>query len=230
MSEPVEDEIDRLASALRADATGRSKSAARTRAEVVRRSRAASRSSRGAQLAAAAALIVVVLGGPTAWAWWTGRVSSSVQPSAVETPTSPASPLGDERPTAPAVTVRDEEVVSVPAVEPETRSVETPRVEAPAPSRPAIDPRERETYGEAHALHFDDHDPRRALDAWDRYLATYPRGRFALEARYNRALCLVRIGRSDEARAALAPFADGEPGAYRQREASHLLEAMTVAP
>jgi hypothetical protein len=59
--------------------------------------------------------------------------------------------------------------------------------------------------------------------AWDAYLAAYPHGRFELEARYNRATTLLRIGRDDEARAALLPFAKG---AYRAREARLLLEAL----
>jgi hypothetical protein len=36
---------------------------------------------------------------------------------------------------------------------------------------------------------------------------------------------LVRLGRRDEARAALTPFASGELGGYRQAEARELLTA-----
>jgi len=36
----------------------------------------------------------------------------------------------------------------------------------------------------------------------------------------------LRLGRTDEAKAALRPFADGTFGGYRQREAAQLLEAM----
>jgi hypothetical protein len=65
----------------------------------------------------------------------------------------------------------------------------------------------------------------RRLAAWDAYLATYPRGRFALEARHNRALSLFRLGRTVGGRAALAPFADGSLGGYREREARELDDA-----
>jgi hypothetical protein len=85
---------------------------------------------------------------------------------------------------------------------------------------------ELELYREAHRMHFTQQNPRAALAAWDAYLAKSPRGKFALEARYNRALCLVRLERTAEARAALEPFARGAFGAYRKREASELLDAL----
>src|SRR5262245_39854214 len=73
---------------------------------------------------------------------------------------------------------------------------------------------ELELYRTAHRAHFAEHNSRAALAAWDAYLAKAPRGKFALEARYNRALCLVRLDRKAEARAALEPFARGAFGAY----------------
>jgi TolA-binding protein len=79
-------------------------------------------------------------------------------------------------------------------------------------------------YRVAHAAHFVDHDPARALVAWDDYLRAAPNGAFAPEARYNRALSLVRLGRSKEARIALEPFASGAYGGYRKAEASALLQ------
>jgi hypothetical protein len=82
-------------------------------------------------------------------------------------------------------------------------------------------------YARAHDLHFRGHDPVRALAAWDRYLAAAPgdvRAGLVLEARYNRAICLLRLGRRDEARAALRPFAAGAWGEYRRNEARALLE------
>ena len=47
-----------------------------------------------------------------------------------------------------------------------------------------------------------------------------------LEARYNRALCLVRLGRAAEARAALQPFADGTLAHYRADEARALVQSL----
>jgi len=79
-------------------------------------------------------------------------------------------------------------------------------------------------YRTAHTAHFVDRDPARALMAWDAYLSAAPNGAFAPEARYNRALSLVRLGRRSDARSALAPFANGVYGGYRKAEARALLE------
>jgi hypothetical protein len=94
---------------------------------------------------------------------------------------------------------------------------------APLTPQEAADPT-LALYRVAHTAHFVDHDPARALQAWDAYLAAAPNGAFAPEAHYNRALSLVRLGRNSEARSALEPFANGSYGGYRQAEASALLE------
>lgn len=80
-------------------------------------------------------------------------------------------------------------------------------------------------YREAHDLHFRGGNPGAAVGAWERYLAAAPRGRFAPEARYNRAIALLRAGRRAEGLAALRPFASGAHGAYRRDEARQILEA-----
>jgi hypothetical protein len=100
-------------------------------------------------------------------------------------------------------------------------SVATGKAAAAPPPLSAPD-QAHELYRAAHRAHFTDHDCDRALTGWDAYLAASPRGPLALEARYNRALCLVRLGRAAEARRALRPFAT-VPGGYRQKEASSLL-------
>ena len=108
---------------------------------------------------------------------------------------------------------------------------------SPAENRPAMRPQKRAPfstspldgealYEAAHHAHFVARNPMLALSAWERYLKDAPRGRFALEARYNRALCLVRLGRADEAIAALAEFAAGEHQGYRQTEAQALIAAL----
>ncbi|MGH7438480.1 MAG: tetratricopeptide repeat protein, partial [Polyangiaceae bacterium] len=109
-----------------------------------------------------------------------------------------------------------------PGASPQQAAVPAP---SPAASTDAGDEDSR-LYAVAHQAHFVARDPDVALRAWDAYLAAYPSGRFALEARFNRALTLVRLGRLDEARTALTPFASGEAGGYRQREARELLDAM----
>jgi hypothetical protein len=82
-------------------------------------------------------------------------------------------------------------------------------------------------YAEAHRAHFVDRDPEAALRAWDAYLAAAANGPLAPEARYNRALTLVRLDRLAEARAALAPFASGAYGGYRAQEARAILDALS---
>lgn len=93
---------------------------------------------------------------------------------------------------------------------------------------PAATPAEIEAlYRRAHELHFRGNDLEAALRAWDDYLAVEPSGRFAVEARYNRAILLVRLRRVREAREALAPFARGEvAGGYRREDAQQLLDRL----
>jgi hypothetical protein len=80
-------------------------------------------------------------------------------------------------------------------------------------------------YRLAHEAHFSAHDYARALAGWDAYLRAAPGGRLSTEARYNRAICLLRLGRDAEARVALQPFASGKLG-YRQNEARQLLSEL----
>jgi hypothetical protein len=112
----------------------------------------------------------------------------------------------------------------------ESKPVEsTPRVTTASP--PAETPKaqpsgELVAYRRAHELHFRGSDPKAALRAWDDYLAKYPNGALAPEARYDRALVLVKLSRWAEARAALAPFANAKVGSYRQKEAAEILAAI----
>jgi hypothetical protein len=132
-------------------------------------------------------------------------------------PTSTSTSTSTSTPTSTATATAIPTSTSTPTSTPTStrKSIQTPA--------PDI---EDSLYSTAHHAHFVAHDPAAALKAWDDYLAAYPNGRFGLEARYNRALALVRLGRTDEARAALAPFADGRNGGYRQAEARSLLEAV----
>ena len=92
-------------------------------------------------------------------------------------------------------------------------------------TRPTSGPSDAESdaYGRAHRAHFDEGAPERALAAWDDYLRLYPRGTFEPEARFNRAICLLRLRRFAQAERALRSFADGRFGGYRGAEAEQLL-------
>ncbi|MGF1464740.1 MAG: tol-pal system YbgF family protein [Sandaracinaceae bacterium] len=104
-----------------------------------------------------------------------------------------------------------------------------PRRAEAEPAQPDLDPvdrRERELFEAAHRAHFGPEGQAAALAAWNRYLAAYPRGRYVPEARYNRALTLIRLGRYEEARRALAPYAAGAYDGVRQEDAAALLDAL----
>lgn len=112
-------------------------------------------------------------------------------------------------------------VASAAAVAPISAAPPAPVITAPAPVTPA-DPDEQALYAAAHRLHFVEHNPGAAPGAWNTYLRAAPRGRLSVEAHYNRALCLVRLGRAAEAEAGLQSFARGAYGGYRQAEARAL--------
>jgi len=109
-----------------------------------------------------------------------------------------------------------------PAAAPEPVRAADPAADRAAPD--ATD--ELRSYGRAHDAHFHGADPAAALAAWDAYLASYPSGQLVLEARYARALVLIKLERWSEAAAALRPFASAPEGAYRQAEAKRLLAAI----
>jgi hypothetical protein len=129
--------------------------------------------------------------------------ASSPQPSAVEAVPTPL-------PAAPAL-----------KTDPATSAKPTPALSSSA----AFQDTDGDLYRLAHQAHFTAHDYGRALSGWDAYLRAAPRGRLATEARYNRAICLLRLGRDAAARQALEPFASGKMG-YRQTEALQLLNEL----
>ncbi|WP_437322559.1 tetratricopeptide repeat protein [Sorangium sp. So ce381] len=164
---------------------------------------------------------------------------ASAEAVAPEQPPLPAPiaepPIAPAPPRAPVLAVAPVRSASRPvaAVAPSAaRLPAAPRPAAGDPQaieRPPAGPDADALYQAAHRAHFVERSPAAALDAWNAYLAAAPHGRFAVEAQYNRALCLVRLGRADEARRALEPFAQGAFGGYRQTESRSLLEAMRGA-
>jgi hypothetical protein len=109
-----------------------------------------------------------------------------------------------------------------------TAAAAAPAASSTSPSSPSTAPGPSETdiYSGAHRLHFEGGDVALALAAWDDYLARYPHGRFVPEARYNRAIDLLKLKRYPEARAALQPFAGGAFGGYHRDDASELLRSI----
>jgi TolA-binding protein len=83
---------------------------------------------------------------------------------------------------------------------------------------------EAHLYARAHQAHFVDQSPARALAAWTEYLRRFPRGALAPEAGFNRALCLIHLGRFDEATRALQRFAVTVPDSYRSADVQRLLD------
>ncbi len=152
---------------------------------------------------------------------------------AVEEPTV-AEPVAPSEPAPQPLVERPKHVKARQhvAVTPEPAPVVEPAAPAEEPAPPAEEPApvastDLAKYKAAHKAHFQDRDFALALRNWEAYLRQFPSGTFAVEARYNRAICLLRLARNDEARRALTPFSRGEIGAgYRQAEATKLLEAL----
>lgn len=89
---------------------------------------------------------------------------------------------------------------------------------------------EHARFREALSIHQGDSSPGSrsfaALRAWDAYLASHPGGRYEPEARFHRALALLRLGREAAALEALTPFADGRFDGYRQADARALVNRL----
>jgi hypothetical protein len=156
-----------------------------------------------------------------------GRESSRLRAPA-EPPTPAHAPAGVETPSEPDPVAPPEPPATEPApprVAAKSSAVAPSSTSLPGGGGAAADPT-FDLYRSAHQTHFVERDYRRALAAWDAYLRAAPRGSFVPEARYNRALCLVRLHRNDEARAALKPFAEGRYGTYRRADAEQLMAAL----
>jgi TolA-binding protein len=182
--------------------------------------------------------IAACLAAGTAWGTATGRLPAAFRAlREVVYPTAKPPERQQPRPAPPTPTPTN----AVPAVQtsdaspPPLPSSEEPVARPPvASARPApstsssaaFQDADGDLYRLAHDAHFKSHDYARALGAWEAYLRAAPGGRLATEARYNRAICLLRLGRDAEARQALEPFAAGKLG-YRQSEAQQLLDELS---
>lgn len=183
----------------------------------------------------------------TAWAATTGRLLAIFPSSkAPPAPTAPAgstsaarNPVGSGAPiatveapptaSAPVVASAPPPVIATPTVASSPPVAAAPTGVASAPPSASVDrvALDLARYQKAHTLHFVDKKYGAALAAWDAYLAASSGGGFVAEARYNRAICLLKLGRREEGKAALQPFADGAvEGGYRKAEARKLLDAL----
>ncbi len=196
---------------------------------------------------AAAAILALMIGAPTTWALASGALQRWLeergespprsQPRAVAAQPVPraepiAAPRRHETPLVEAPQLRmddaqpevDEAQSEVEVVSPRRR----PRRARPAELdlEPSAEARERVLFQAAHRQHFGSASHDQTLAAWDTYLAAHPSGRYVPEARYNRAITLIRLGRRTEGRRALASFADAPEGSYRRHEARALIQAL----
>jgi hypothetical protein len=193
------------------------------------------RSRRRRRLVAMMAVQLAVAGvGLGAWAAASGRLRPTLERLAeriglrpTTSPPAPTRPGRAARPVAPPLEAPAPAAPVAPAAAPaQSPAPSAARPRPPRLARRASSPAPESTddlYRHAHQAHFQRRDWAAALDAWNRYLAAPEVGRFALEARYNRAIALLRLGRGPEAADALRPFAEGDYGGYRQAEARALL-------
>lgn len=191
--------------------------------------------------------LAACLAAGTAWGAATGRlpamfraigqaVSYTAKPPESQSQAVPAQPR-EPAPAAP-VAAPPEPPASEPApqAEPAPPLPAAPKLEPAPKSAPSVgssasfQDADGDLYRLAHEAHFTAQDYGRALLGWDAYLRAAPRGRLATEARFNRAICLLRLGRDAEAHTALEPFASGKLGGYRQSEAAQLLSELGAAP
>jgi len=249
-----DDFLDRATKALRKEGEASPEDLRRLRSRVTEGVRVQQR--RRSRLWTAAFPIAAVLVATTAWAAGTGRLGAAMRgvralfvPETTVVATAPAPVAAPPKPLPLPVPV-PEPVEAPPPPPPESVPPPAPIASAPAAPIPsakpsvapsvAVEPEPAPTpavedagtadlalYKRAHKLHFVDKDPAAALGAWDEYLKASPGGAFVAEARYNRAICLVKLGRKAEAKAALQPFADGTvAGGYRKDDARKLIEAL----
>jgi hypothetical protein len=110
-----------------------------------------------------------------------------------------------------------------------SKAARAQRTDTPAIDTMPADAADLRAYRHAHDLHFVAADYALAVAAFEAYLDAFPRGRFRLEAEYNRAIGLLRLGRTAAAEDALWPFETGTHGNYRRREAQKLRAASRAA-
>jgi hypothetical protein len=166
-------------------------------------------------------------------AWWHAVVDAlPTHRSAAHPALHPSAVISQRAPISPTQLTPSRETEPVSVVLPNIPLASAPSADPLPFAPPETEPRraspdtDSALYSAAHRTHFNRRDPVAALRAWDAYLRAMPYGRYVPEARYNRALDLIRLGRIDEARTALQPFLGEDFGGYRRREAQQLIDAL----
>lgn len=236
------DVLDAAAESLRDAGAGISISAHEGAARVLRDIKRQSRRRRTARLAFVQVFALLI--GFGAWAATSGRLDRFVRERVWQSQPKPRVAHTSVRPTRSApsdgYSIPQEYPTAPPAIAPETGAVAAapltptrtqPRRHVMAKLQPPDEkadlvqppPSTLALYEAAHDAHFGRKDWATALALWDVYLKSGDLS-FSVEARYNRALALVRLEKKAEAAEALRPFAEGEYGAYRRNDALRLLQ------
>lgn len=105
----------------------------------------------------------------------------------------------------------------------------TPAAVAPPPRAAPGAPQGDAAFWAVYRLQFSG-PPQRALQAWDSYLARGPSAELAIEARYHRAVIMLRLGRYAEARPELERFAAGGYAGTHADDARRLLAQLATVP
>lgn len=237
-----DDLLSKMTRALADEHDGATAAPGATRARVVRT--LAERKPRRRKWLSLGIPALALLGGSTAWAAATGhlprameRVVSVLIGDVQEVEEMHAPPAVKKSgkwmapPPAPETPAPASEELEEPVAE-EVAKVEEPLVpSAPPkgtkkPELPAEDHTDLFTYQAAHRAHFQEGDCNAATLGYRKYLREQPGGTFALEAKYNLAVCLIRQGQNQEAKRLLEPFARGAYGNYRKEKAQELIDAL----